>query len=340
MKNIFLILILFAALSSSAQVGIGTTSPNASSALELQATDKGLLVPRMTESDRLAINPDPAIPSTDQKDSTKGLLVYQTDNAEGFYYFDGTIWKALGGAAALDADWTIVGNNMYNANTGNVGVGITTPSTPSTQFHVKGTTDFGSPEIPTGPGPEITIFNEDFTSYSVVQNHTSDSDCSNSDGWESGTYSGTYSGNTVTSNVVGQYLYINSSADSNCAQDATAIVGSFSPTGTDIKVKFDYGYQSYASSGFFSVALFNETDGSVFSVLFIKNNTSFENVNFEETITGLDPAKSYSLRFRYKDAYGYGASVDNVIVTEEGTPPDPIPAVPASYVFSLEDGNN
>ena len=38
-----------------AQVGIGTTSPDASAALDVTATDKGFLMPRMTSAQRIAI---------------------------------------------------------------------------------------------------------------------------------------------------------------------------------------------------------------------------------------------------------------------------------------------
>ena len=40
-----------------AQVGIGTTTPDASSALDITSTTKGLLMPRMTAAERDAISP-------------------------------------------------------------------------------------------------------------------------------------------------------------------------------------------------------------------------------------------------------------------------------------------
>jgi hypothetical protein len=88
----------------------------------------------MTDSERQAINPALASTFTNPEESTKGLLVYQTDNAEGFYYFDGTIWQLIGDPANKDNDWTIVGDDIYNANSGNVGLGVTTPVA---KFHVK-----------------------------------------------------------------------------------------------------------------------------------------------------------------------------------------------------------
>lgn len=67
-----------------AQVGIGTTTPDASSALEIASTDSGILVPRMTVTQRVAIT-SPA----------EGLLVYQTNDVSGFYFYNGSQWVRL-----------------------------------------------------------------------------------------------------------------------------------------------------------------------------------------------------------------------------------------------------
>lgn len=120
MRFIIFIGVLLVSLQVNAQVGIGTTTPNNSAMLDITSTDSGILIPRMTQTQRDAI----ATPAT-------GLLIYQTDNSPGFYYYNGTIWTTFGGA---DADWTIVGNDMYNANSGNVGVGTVTPTT---KLHVE-----------------------------------------------------------------------------------------------------------------------------------------------------------------------------------------------------------
>lgn len=66
-------------------VGIGTTSPNASAILQTDSTSKGFLAPRMTAAQKSAISS----PAT-------GLLIYQTDGVEGFYvYTSAGSWKAL-----------------------------------------------------------------------------------------------------------------------------------------------------------------------------------------------------------------------------------------------------
>jgi hypothetical protein len=70
-------------------VGIGTVSPNGSAALEVNSTTKGFLLPTMTQTQRNAIS----TPAT-------GLLIYQSDNTPGFYYYNGSAWTAIAGAAA------------------------------------------------------------------------------------------------------------------------------------------------------------------------------------------------------------------------------------------------
>ena len=83
----------------SAQTGIGTTTPNASARLEVAATDKGFLLPRMTAAQRTAIaNP------------ANGLLVYQTDVEAGFYVNTGIpatpVWTRV------NMDWVRTGNDL------------------------------------------------------------------------------------------------------------------------------------------------------------------------------------------------------------------------------------
>ena len=117
-------ILLITPLFSTAQVGIGTTTPNASAMLELESTNAGILIPRMTQTQRNAITVNA---------STTGLLIYQTNATPGFYYYDGTSWVTFGGAA--DNDWTISGNDIYNANTDNVGVGSPTPTHKFTVKH-------------------------------------------------------------------------------------------------------------------------------------------------------------------------------------------------------------
>ena len=98
-KKYLQLMFLFLFQLMNAQVGIGTTSPNASSELEIASplNDKGVLIPRMTQAQRNLI----ALPAT-------SLLIYQTDNTPGFYYYNGTIWVGI--TAGASTDWTLLGN--------------------------------------------------------------------------------------------------------------------------------------------------------------------------------------------------------------------------------------
>ena len=81
---------------STGAAGIGTTTPGSSSLLEIKSTTKGLLIPRMTLTQRNAI----ATPAT-------GLLIYQTNSTPGFYYYSGTAWAAVTPKAK---GWSLTGN--------------------------------------------------------------------------------------------------------------------------------------------------------------------------------------------------------------------------------------
>lgn len=93
MKKLLLSLMLISYLTSyvsilNAQdnVGIGTLNPNPKALLELLANDKGFIMPRLTTTQRLAINP--------AQGSDEALMVYDiTDSL--FYYWDATKWRSL-----------------------------------------------------------------------------------------------------------------------------------------------------------------------------------------------------------------------------------------------------
>ena len=110
MRTILLALLSFVSIHiCTAQVGVGTTTPDASAVLDVSSTTQGMLVPRMTEAQRLAIvNP------------ASGLMVYQTDNTEGFYYNEGTVstpvWKRVGDEPPFSGGqfwWNIAGTSTF-----------------------------------------------------------------------------------------------------------------------------------------------------------------------------------------------------------------------------------
>ncbi|MGB3076473.1 MAG: hypothetical protein WBB36_14185, partial [Chitinophagales bacterium] len=69
--------------------GIGTNTPNASSLLDITSTTKGVLIPRMTKAQRDAI----AAP-------VEGLMIYQTNSTQGFYFYDGNSWEPVSAKGA------------------------------------------------------------------------------------------------------------------------------------------------------------------------------------------------------------------------------------------------
>jgi hypothetical protein len=86
MKKVFTLLaaVLFTA-TTYAQIGINNENPDASAALDITSTTGGLLIPRMTNAQRLAITPPAA-----------GLQVFVTDFEGGrFMFYDGTEWGTL-----------------------------------------------------------------------------------------------------------------------------------------------------------------------------------------------------------------------------------------------------
>lgn len=124
-------------------VGIGTNTPDASAILELSNTSKGLLVPRMTGAERVAI----AAPAN-------GLLVYDvTDNC--FYYFkSGTGWQSLCQAGGVTGPTGATGAQGSTGATGDTGpqgtVGVTGPAG-ATGPTGAGTTGATGPTGDTGP---------------------------------------------------------------------------------------------------------------------------------------------------------------------------------------------
>lgn len=112
---LFSFFFLFSSFLLSAQVGIGTTNPNASSMLDITSTNSGLLIPRiaLTSSTDTVTIPSPVA----------SLLVYNTGagglTPAGYYYWNGSAWITLAGSGG--SDWTITGNSGTTAGTNFIG---------------------------------------------------------------------------------------------------------------------------------------------------------------------------------------------------------------------------
>ncbi len=83
--NKILFFLLLTSSSIFSQIGIGTTAPNSSSILDVTSSTKGILVPRLTSTQRVSI----ASPA-------QSLMVYDTD-VDLFYYFSvsNNSWTAI-----------------------------------------------------------------------------------------------------------------------------------------------------------------------------------------------------------------------------------------------------
>ncbi len=171
MKKYTIIGLTFLCSTLFGQVGINTngSAPHPSAGLDVDFTNKGVLIPRMTQAQRNAI----ASPAT-------SLLIYQTDNTPGFYYYDGTSWVLLGGSGGsgnyvagtgISISGNVISNTGVTASCGttnyipkasssttltcsqlydngtNVGIGTTNPSQ---KLHVNGNFLFTGSLMPNG----------------------------------------------------------------------------------------------------------------------------------------------------------------------------------------------
>jgi hypothetical protein len=115
-----------------AQVGIGTTTPDASAQLEIASTNKGLLIPRVSLAGR------PASPAT-------GLLIYQTDSTPGFYYYNGTAWVSISALTTLSSNLNT--NTQTLSNDGTISGLKMTPEGGMTVYGIRNSSISTTPEL-------------------------------------------------------------------------------------------------------------------------------------------------------------------------------------------------
>lgn len=112
-RHIAVLLVLTVNATAQQRAGIGTFTPHPSAMVELAAQDKGVLIPRMTSSQRTAI-PNPG----------NGLLVFDV-NTPGFWYFDGIQWvQPMGPQGPIGVTGT-VGPTGPTGPQGNIGMAST-----------------------------------------------------------------------------------------------------------------------------------------------------------------------------------------------------------------------
>ncbi|AYN02369.1 hypothetical protein [Chryseobacterium sp. 3008163] len=137
-KTLLFTLLVFS-ISINSQVGIGTTTPDASSILDLSSTSKGMLAPRMTTAQRIAI----ASP-------VDGLLVYDT-TLKLFYYYVSPAgsWSAVGSSLTERSNFkriksTDVLSTVLSAEL-TAGAGAKYVMNPNTLYEINGQVQFNFP---------------------------------------------------------------------------------------------------------------------------------------------------------------------------------------------------
>ncbi|MFH2094316.1 MAG: hypothetical protein ABIJ16_01345 [Bacteroidota bacterium] len=208
-------------------------SAQASAMLDVKSVTKGMLVPRMTSAQRIAITS----PAT-------GLLVYDT-TVGCFYYFNGTAWSNM----SYGQYWTKTGNAVHlSTSTWSVGVGT---NTPTGKMEIRGDASIGIDE------PLFCVVNENgdsvFAVYSEgVRIWVNDDGLSKATGSRGGFAVGGYS---PAKGVTNEYLrvtpdsvriYIEELGSGSKASGSRGgfAVGGFSPAKTLTDYYFNVDYDS------------------------------------------------------------------------------------------------
>ncbi len=113
MKKILYCCVLIAQLSFGQNIGIGTTVPHNSAALDISSNNKGFLMPRLTSTQRNSII-SPA----------KGMMVYDSSR-NNYWYYNGNAWREVAGNLYNNDSSLVVGTqttalNSYNISNANV----------------------------------------------------------------------------------------------------------------------------------------------------------------------------------------------------------------------------
>lgn len=155
-KFLSLLIIVFYLSNAKAQVGIGTANPDQSAQLEVVSTSKGVLIPRVTASQRNGINS----PAT-------GLLVYQTDGSAGFYFYDNG-WQRLAKSTELIPGGNSSGNSLWS---GTINPAGTVGSNGDFYINTSTYTLFGPKQSGTWPanGVPMTVTGHDVSSSGTIQ---------------------------------------------------------------------------------------------------------------------------------------------------------------------------
>jgi hypothetical protein len=109
-KLVLFFIIAGAAIQVQAQnVGIGTTTPHANAILEVNSSNKGLLLPRVADTNAVS-GPKPA-----------GLTVYSNSDNK-LYFYNGTKWQSSAAANGSDSLWYLKNDSVNYTDRKYVGI--------------------------------------------------------------------------------------------------------------------------------------------------------------------------------------------------------------------------
>ncbi|MBV9962440.1 MAG: hypothetical protein JO072_09350, partial [Parafilimonas sp.] len=114
------LLLIQVAAKSQMKIGDNSTTINSASLLELETTNKGLVLPRVALTDVSSSSPLPLGLLT-------STIVYNTNNATtggsgvGIYYWDGGKWNFLANTGTTADYWSLTGNSGTNASSNFIG---------------------------------------------------------------------------------------------------------------------------------------------------------------------------------------------------------------------------
>ncbi len=122
-KTLLFITLCFSSLLYSQNVGINGSgsTPNASAMLDVDATDKGLLLPRVALTDITVALPvtTPTVSLMIYNTATSALATASNNVVPGFYYWNGSKWIAFAGTGSRE--WSLLGNAGTVAGTNFLG---------------------------------------------------------------------------------------------------------------------------------------------------------------------------------------------------------------------------
>lgn len=308
MKKIILLFstVIFFGFATKAQIAINSSgnSPDGSAMLDVTSSSKGVLIPRMTSSNRLSIS-NPA----------KALLVY--DSTQSLFFFNigsaaSPLWQSLSHGSL----WSSSGYTMYTTNaTDSVGIGT---SGPVAKLDVRGNTNV-SGEIQLYQNTFITSTAFNYNTFIGYANNGSNTGTGNTLlGYLAGRFNTTGYNNTCLGTYAGFYnltgdgnVFVGDSAGLNITSGNTNVMignkaGPFSNTDHKLYIHNAPGTPLiYGDFGNLYVGLNTETPGTNFAIY--ENNTNLNPAALIEQGGSGDAAQ----RFLLTGGQNFSIGIDN-----------------------------